>query len=309
MKLETTKMLSVPQVQDLEVTPTILSVVVPCYNEKDAVEPTIRNLERQLGGILSFEIIAVDDGSTDGTSEILDQLTADIKALRVITHVRNRGYGGALKTGIRGARGQFVAITDSDGTYPNERIPDLLAHAEAGADMVVGARIGDGVTYSKLRAFPKAFMRRFCVWVTRQPIPDMNSGLRIFKREVVQQFLSYMPDTFSFTTSVTIAFMTHRYRVDYVPISYAQRIGVSKISPIKDTIRFIQIITRTALYFAPLRVFSPLLAVLWAAFIAAFGYDLFVKDNLSDKTVLLLTFATNVTILALLADMIDKRLR
>ena len=171
-------MLSVPQAQDFEVTPTILSVVVPCYNEKDAVEPTIRNLERQLGGILSFEIIAVDDGS-------IDQLTADIKALRVMRHVRNRGYGGALKTGIRGARGRFVAITDSDGTYPNERIPDLLAHGEAGADMVVGARIGDGVTYSKLRAFPKAFMRRFCVWVTQQPIPDMNSGLRIFKREVV----------------------------------------------------------------------------------------------------------------------------
>ena len=112
-------------------TPTILSVVVPCYNERDAVEPTIRNLERQLGGILSFEIIAVDDGSTDGTSEILDQLTADIKALRVMRHVRNRGYGGALKTGIRDARGRFVAITDSDGTYPNERIPDLLACAEA----------------------------------------------------------------------------------------------------------------------------------------------------------------------------------
>ena len=98
MKLETTKVLSVPQVQDLEVTPIILSIVVPCYNEKDAVEPTIRNLERQLGGILSFEIIAVDDGSTDGTSEILNQLTADIKALRVMRHIRNRGYGGALKT-------------------------------------------------------------------------------------------------------------------------------------------------------------------------------------------------------------------
>jgi glycosyltransferase involved in cell wall biosynthesis len=288
--------------------PLRLSVVVPCFNEENAVEATLRQLERVLAAVEPYEIIAVDDGSTDGTSAILDSLTRDIASLRVIRHPFNRGYGAALKTGIRVAGGRFVAITDSDGTYPNERLPELLVHAEAGADMVVGARVGEGVIYSKLRAFPKAFMRRYCMWVTRQAIPDMNSGLRVFKREILEHFLPYLPNTFSFTTTVTIAFMTNQYLVEYVPISYAPRTGTSKIQPIRDTIRFVQLIVRTALYFAPLRVFGPLIFLLWAAFLFAVGYDVLFRENLSDKSLLLLTFATNVTILALLADMIDKRL-
>jgi glycosyltransferase involved in cell wall biosynthesis len=298
-----------PSDSDADELPLRLTVVVPCFNEKNAVEATLRQLERVLAAVEPHEIIAVDDGSTDGTSDILDGLAPDITSLRVIRHSFNRGYGGALKTGIRAARGRFLAITDSDGTYPNERIPELLAHAEAGAHMVVGARTGEGVVYSKLRTFPKAFMRWYCMWVTRQPIPDMNSGLRVFKREVLEQFLPYLPNTFSFTTTVTIAFMTNQYQVEYVPISYAARVGASKIHPIRDTIRFVHLIVRTALYFAPLRVFGPLILLLWAGFFVATGYDVFFTEGLSDKSVLLFTIATNVTILALLADMIDKRLQ
>ena len=133
--------------------------------------------------------------------------------------------------------------------------------------------------------------------------------MRIFKCEVIERFLPYLPDTFSFTATVTIALMTRGYRVDYVPISYAQRVGKSKISPVNDTIRFIQLIIRTALYFAPLRVFAPVILAMWACFLTALGYDIFVNKNLADKTVILLGFATNVTLLALLADMIDKRLQ
>ena len=299
----------IEKIQDSETEPVLLSVVVPCYNEKDSVEPTTRDLNDQLAGLSGFEIIVVDDGSTDGTGELLEQIARETKTVELIRHDLNRGYGAALKTGIRGARGRYVAITDCDGTYPNDRILDLLSHAQDGADMVVGARIGEGVTYSKLRAIPKAFMKRYCGWVTRQPIPDMNSGFRVFKRDTVEQYLAYLPDTFSFTTTVTIAFMTHLHRVVYVPVSYTERIGASKISPIKDTIRFCQLILRTVIYFARLRVFFPLIAVLWVGFIAAAIFDFFVARNFSDKTVLLLTFAVNVTILALIADMIDKRLR
>jgi glycosyltransferase involved in cell wall biosynthesis len=281
---------------------------VPCYNEKDSVNPTIKNLNDQLAGFGSFEIIAVDDGSTDGTEKRLEQIALETNTVKLIRHESNRGYGAALKSGIRSARGCYVAITDCDGTYPHDRILDLLSHAQDGADMVVGARIGEGVTYSKLRAIPKAFMRRYCVWVTRQPIPDMNSGFRVFKRETLVEYLPYLPDTFSFTTTVTIAFMTRQHRVDYIPVSYSKRVGASKISPIKDTIRFCQLILRTAIYFAPLRVFFPLIAVLWGGFIAAASYDFFIAKDFSDKTVLLLTFAANCTMLALIADMIDKRL-
>jgi len=286
-----------------------LSVVVPCFDERLAVEQTLRKLERALAPIEHREIIVVDDASTDGTSQILDKLAAEIESLRVIRHAANRGYGGALKTGIRSAKGRFIAITDSDGSYPNDRIPDLLARAEAGADMVVGARIGENVVYSRLRALAKVIMRRYCVWITRQPIPDLNSGLRVFKREVIERFLGYLPDTFSFTTTATIAFMTNQYLVEYIPISYAARIGRSKISPIKDTIRFLQLIVRTALYFAPLRVLGPVIVVLWMVFFGVAGYDVLIGRDLTQKDLLLLTFATYVTLLGLLADMIDKRLR
>lgn len=286
----------------------LLTVVVPCYNEQDAVADTLRQLQNILAGIEPHEIIAVDDGSQDRTGEILDGLPSELPSLRVIRHSSNHGYGAALKSGIRVARGDFLAITDSDGTYPNDRIPELLERAQAGADMVVGSRTAKGVVYSKLRAFPKAFMRRYCEWVTKESIPDMNSGLRVFRRSVLERFVPYLPDTFSFTTTVTIALMTNRYKVDYVPITYAQRIGSSKIHPIKDTLRFAQLIVRTALYFAPMRVFGPFILFLWAGFFLVLGYDVFYAENLSDKAVLLFSFATNVTILALLADMIDKRL-
>jgi hypothetical protein len=152
--------------------------------------------------------------------------------------------------------------------------------------------------------FPAARLRRRLldrppVWITRQPIPDLNSGLRVFKREVIERFLGYLPDTFSFTTTATIAFMTNQYLVEYVPISYAARIGRSKISPVTDTIR----------YFAPLRVLGPVIVLLWTVFFVVAGYDVFIARNLTQKDLLLLTFAANVTILGLLADMIDKRLK
>jgi glycosyltransferase involved in cell wall biosynthesis len=286
----------------------LLSIVVPCYNEQPAIERTVHDLRRCADAIEGCEIILVDDGSRDGTTETLRRLARTFPELQVIEHARNRGYGAALKTGIRQARGRFIAITDADGSYPNERIPELVARCGE-ADMVVGARTGEAVAHSRLRAVPKAVMRWYCVWLTRQPVPDMNSGLRVFRREVAARFLNVLPDSFSFTTTITIALMINGYAVRYVPISYARRIGRSKIAPVADTIRFLQLILRTAVYFAPLRVLWPLIALLWTGFAAAFAYDVWQIGNLSDKTVILLMFATQISLLALIADMFDKRLQ
>lgn len=286
-----------------------LSVVVPCFNESQAVKKSMQKLDRALASIEAYEIIVVDDGSTDGTASILDELTKEIKALRVFRHSHNKGYGGALKTGIRLAQGRFVAITDADGTYPADRIPDLLARAEDGVDMVVGARVGDNVAFSMIRAIPKAVMRRYCIWLTRQPIPDMNSGLRVFRSDTIRKFLGYLPNTFSFTTTVTIAFMTNSYLVEYIPIAYAKRVGQSKISPIIDTIRFVQLILRAGLYFAPLRVFGPFILLLWGIFFCVAGYNGIVERDFNQLDLLLLNLAATTTMVALIADMIDKRLR
>ena len=174
-------------------------------------------------------------------------------------------------------------------------------------DMVVGSRSGNDVKYSKLRAIPKYFLRLYASWVVGRRIPDLNSGMRAFRKDLAERFLNILPDGFSFTTTITIAFLTRRYRVTYVPISYSHRIGKSKIQPVRDTLRFMQLIVRTGMYFAPLRVFMPIIVILITSFLSCLAYDIYVLNNLTDKTVLLMTFTMSTTFFALLADMIDKR--
>jgi len=279
------------------------SLVIPAYNEQDGIAASIGQLKQQLADVpVEYEIIVVNDGSADGTAEQL----ARIDGIQVIQHAWNRGYGAALKTGIRHARHPLIVITDADGTYPNERIGDLVRLA-AQADMVVGARTGENVNYSSLRKIPKWFLKHFAQWMARQPIPDINSGLRVFRKSVVEKFLNILPDSFSFTTTITLAMLSNRYVVIYEPIDYHDRIGRSKIKPIRDTLRFVQLILRTGMYFAPLRVFLPVAGVSFVGFVAALLHDVFVDRNLTDKTLILLVTTAQLAMFALLADMIDKR--
>ncbi|MBI4721255.1 MAG: glycosyltransferase family 2 protein, partial [Chitinivibrionia bacterium] len=197
-------------------------------------------------------------------------------------------------------------IIDADGTYPYDRLPDLIERARH-ADMVVGARTGENVTYSFVRRIPKLFLKSYMSWLAGQPIPDMNSGLRVFRKSAAERFFKILPDTFSFTTTITLAMMSNRYDVQFVPIDYMSRTGKSKIRPIHDTIRFAQLILRTGMYFAPLRVLLPVTGILFLGFIASICYDIFVLRNLTDKSVIMFMFTMNTAIFALLADMIDKR--
>ncbi len=279
------------------------TIVIPVYNEEDAIDATLDQIhECLMGSEVDYEIVVVNDGSSDGSRQVL-QNRDDVV---VVDHSWNRGYGAALKSGIRQAKHPWIVITDADGTYPNEIIPRLLEQAQR-YDMVVGARTADDVDYPLIRRIPKWFLRRFAQWMARQPIPDINSGLRVFRREVVERFFNILPDGFSFTTTITLAMLTNRYRVLYEPIGYRQRVGRSKIKPIRDTLNFIQLILRTGMYFAPLRVFLPLAAMLFAMFLGSLAYDVIAFSNLTDKTVLLLMFSGNTALFALLADMIDKR--
>ena len=218
-----------------------VSVVVPVFNEEDGVAQTLNELHRVLKQTgYTYEIVVVNDGSRDRTADILTG-RSDIQLLQ---HRRNRGYGAALKTGIAHARYPLVAITDADGTYPNDRLSELIALTQE-ADMVVGARTGANVTYSKLRSIPKYFLVAFAQWIAQQPIPDINSGMRVFRTSVLKKFLGILPDTFSFTTTITLAMLTNNYVVHYHPIDYFHRKGRSKIKPIRDTLRFVQLILRT----------------------------------------------------------------
>jgi len=251
-------------------------------------------------------VILVDDGSSDATARVIEARAVLEPQLSLIRHRAILGYGASIKSGIRSTADELIVITDAGGTYPNVRIPELVDACE-NAEMVVGARVGENVQYSKLRAIPKLFLNLHASWIARQKIPDLNSGLRVSRRSIAERYMRILPDSLSFTTTITLCMLTNAYRGECVPISNEKRVGKSTIRPIRDSLRFAQLIMRTGMYFAPMRVLFPLVLALAAAFLASVCYDLFVLSNLTDKTVLPFLFCMNVALFGLLSDMIDKR--
>jgi glycosyltransferase involved in cell wall biosynthesis len=288
-----------------------VTLVVPAYNEEGGIEGVVRRLAAlDLGAPL--ELLVVDDGSSDGTRGKLSQLEKEFPCLRVIDHGRNRGYGASLKTGFRQAAHEVVVITDADATYPEDRIRDLLDCLDQGAEMAVGARIGESVHIPLIRRPAKWALRCLASYLAGVKIPDLNSGLRAFRRELVERYVGILPDGFSFTTTITLASLTNHHHVEYISIDYAHRSGSSKIKPIQDTLRFISLIIRTVLYFNPLKVFYPLFMGLSLMLGASLYYDIFLTEtapNLSEKTVLLFVASVQVLGLGLVADLIDKKAR
>lgn len=282
-----------------------VTVLVPCFNEEGAIVETVQKLDATLKPLGGFRILAIEDGSTDDTLKVLRDLEKQYETLRVIAHDRNRGYGAALKTGMREADTELIAIIDADGTYPIADLPKLVAMMD-GHDMVVGARTGENVSYPLIRKIPKFFLRKWVNWIVNYRVPDINSGMRVFRKSMAQKFVRILPNGFSFTITITISAIRNNYRVRFEPIDYFARTGQSKINPIKDTLRFMQIIGRTGMYFAPLRILAPLLVVLALMTLASLVLDISIND-LTERTLLLLTTLLNVSVFALLADMIDKR--
>jgi glycosyltransferase involved in cell wall biosynthesis len=255
------------------------------------------------------EVVFVDDGSTDRTSAILDSL--ENHRFRIIRHEENRGYGAALKTGIRNARHEHIVITDADCTYPTDKIPELVqVYENGGYDMVVGARRGKNVKIQLIRKPAKWVLKCLAQYLAGHKIPDLNSGLRVISKKVVETFINILPDGFSFTTTITLAMLTNNHSVKYVDIDYMYRRGYSKIRPIYDTINFTQLILRTTLYFNPLKIFVPLSLLLVAAAFLVFVLSWKFFGQIMDVTfgVLLMT-AVIVMAIGMLADLIDKRMR
>ena len=288
---------------DHTVTGEGVSVVIPVYNEEEAVLDVIQGLQDTLreSGI-THEIIAVDDGSTDDSCGAIC-MASDVTLIR---HPFNRGYGAALKTGIRHAQHEQVAIIDADGTYSPESLVKLLEHW-GNNDMVVGARVGADVAIPAARKPAKWFLNQVANYLVGGKIPDLNSGLRVFKKSIALQFFNLLPSGFSFTTTITLAMLSNDYLVAYVPIPYAARIGSSKIRPIRDTVNFLGLILRTFMYFSPLKVFIPVSLVFLGTGLAKTIFDVLVHQNVTSSDLLLLVTGTTIGMMGLLADLIDKR--
>ncbi len=276
-----------------------LAVVVPAFNEAAAIGQTVDALRTALANAkIDGEIVIVDDGSTDGTGE-----AAGATGVRVIRLEENSGYGYALKTGIAATRTKFVAIIDADGTYPADKIGEMLEICR-NADMVVGDRGTAMRNVPWIRRGPKFVLNTLANILARRKIPDLNSGLRVFKRSSLERFVQLLPDGFSFTTTITLSMMCSNLRVVYTPIAYAKRVGQSSMRP-TAFFTFILLVLRIIVFFQPLRVFLPLGGVLFLLGMAKFTYDL-TKMNLSESAIFALLAALVVWSLGLIADMISR---
>jgi len=278
-----------------------ISVVIPAFNEEAGIAAVIAELRRILEEQqISPEIIVIDDGSTDGTAR--NALSA---GARLLQHRSNRGYGAALKSGIANASNELIVITDADGTYPAEYIPKLLEQLDR-ADMVVGARTGRNVRIPLVRKPAKLVLNWLANYLTNSKIPDLNSGLRAFRRGVVAQYFPILPDQFSWTTTITLAMHCDHYAVDYVPIDYRKREGKSKIVP-WDAGSFLVLILRTAMLFRPIRIFLPIVGLFLLYGLAKTGIDLSHQPNISASAQLAFLSALLILLIGMLGDAIAMR--
>jgi glycosyltransferase involved in cell wall biosynthesis len=280
----------------------MISVVIPVYNEEDGVDKVLDQVHAVLVATGEpYEVIAVDDGSSDRSGRILAARTD----ITLVTHPENGGYGRALKSGIAVARGEWIAILDADATYPVGALTALLAGREP-YDMVIGARVG-----SRNISFPRrvgqSVMRLLVRALTRVHVPDLNSGLRIFRRQLVEEFWGLLPDGFSFTTTITVAALSAQRRVRYVTIDYHKRVGKSSINPITDFHNFLLLIVMTTTYFKPLKFYVPMSYVLFGLAVLRGVRDIIVLDRLAGLTVILVVLAVQVWFFGLLADIVVKR--
>lgn len=279
--------------------------MLPAHNEAGHIRQEVERITQALkDSRYSFEVLVVDDGSTDGTSEAVDGLPF----VRLMRFPVNRGSGTARRLGSTEAHGRYVAWTDADMTYPNERIPELIDVLESGrAHQVVGARQSEAGTMKAFRVPAKWGIRRLAEYLTQTDIPDLNSGLRAFSKEHARPYLGMLPEGFSCVTTITLAFLANGLVVEYLPIEYRQRAGSSHFHPVKDAYRYILQVVRMMTFFEPLRVFGPVALFLLGLGAVKFVYDMVLEPfGLAINTILLLLAGLILFSLGLLADLIVR---
>jgi glycosyltransferase involved in cell wall biosynthesis len=293
-----------------------VSIIIPAYNEETSIEEEIENIKNVMNkeGII-YEIIVVDDASKDNTALIAQEAGA-----RVFHHLTNRGYGASLKTGIYEARYETIIITDADGTYPCEKMPELLTLLE-NADMVVGERTGKDVKIPFFRKPAKWFLRKLAQFVTGTKITDLNSGLRVFRKRFVNQYSTILSDRFSFTTTLTVAAISDDFKIEYIPIDYYKRQGKSKIVP-WDFFNFIVLVLRLSMFFNPLKVFIPIFVLCFLVGLIKFGLDIyfgilrsqqtgvlfFSQPVISGTTLIMLLGGLIILLIGMMSDALSRRI-
>lgn len=276
--------------------PRSVTILLPAYNEEQSIGRTISSLKTRYP---DFEILVIDDGSTDNTLK-----TAMAAGANVWPHPYNMGNGAAIKTGLRCASGKWVIMMDADGQHDPADIERLLELKDR-FDMVVGARNGEGQAgFHRLVA--NQIYNRFASYVSKFEIADLTSGFRLVNKETASQFIYLLPNTFSYPTTLTMAYLRSGRSIKYIPIAAKKRVGKSKIKLLQDGTRFFLIITKIATLYSPLRVFLP---VSGAFFLSGLGYYLYtftVAHRFSNMSALLLSTSIIIFMIGLVSEQVTQ---
>jgi len=266
-----------------------ISICIPTHNEKKALRKTVLEMIGTMQKLhYSYEIIVIDDGSTDNS--IQDIIDLDVKILR---HRRCLGAGVARVNGIKYAQGKYILQTDADDTYPTDEIPEILKELET-HDMVVGARKYEKARDWKIfRIIMKRVIKGIASYLSGVKIPDLNSGLRAYRKDVVLRYIYLYPPSHSIMSTMTLAFLMDKRLVKFVPIEYRERLGKSSFHPFNDTYNYILATTRAITNFSPFKITTRILFLTSLLLIASIVRDIYLK-NLADTTVVL--FLVNILI-------------
>lgn len=281
------------------------SVIVPVYNEEDSVVVVIEgalNAVRKKG--IPVQIVVVDDGSTDRTQERVISKFGGNPEVLLVSHKTNRGVGIARNTGIQHSSYEIVGMIDADETYPAEAIPELIEKMSE-YDMVVGARKMEKGGMWFLRRAAKDFIRLLASYLFDTRIPDLNSGLRFFKKELACRYFYLLPPGHSWVSTITLVFLADGYSVYFHPVEYYPRIkGKSSFHPILDTYNYLLLVLRACTYFKPLKIFAPLFIILFLFGIAKSIMDIALCRGIQESDIIIVIAAILVLVLGLLCDLI-----
>jgi len=279
------------------------SIIIPVYNEEKTISQILADLKNLVSAHqYDCEIIVVNDGSTDKTKDIL----VKIPNIKIIEHLNNQGYGAALKTGFKASTKNYILIIDGDGTYPIQVIPELVKYAPD-YDLISGIRSGKNFDqrWFYLQRLAKFFLKILINYITKSKVPDINCGLRIFKKNIIEKYWNLYPQGFSFTTTSLVAFLANGYQTKFVPIDYHERQNKSTLKPLISFINFINLILKLSLFFKPLKVFLPLSLFILFTSISIAIYGLVINNVFYDTTTILLAItALQTFFFGLLAEII-----